>query len=58
MFHGFTDDNDWISNARALAEDLYNAGENGIDYNTYYTVGYDSPFVIFNRTNEVWFVKH
>jgi len=53
-FHGFTNDQDWITNAAQLADDLMAAGEDGINFQTYYTAGYDSPFVIVNRTNEVW----
>ncbi|KAG7174860.1 Heme-binding protein 2-like 5 [Homarus americanus] len=57
-FHGFTKDEDWITNAALLAEDLQAADQEDVDFHTYYTAGYDSPFVIFNRTNEVWFMKH
>ncbi|XP_042876556.1 heme-binding protein 2-like isoform X2 [Penaeus japonicus] len=56
-FHGFASDEDWIVNAAQLHDDLVAAGEEGVDYQTYYTVGYDSPFVIIGRNNEVWFMK-
>lgn len=58
MFHGFASDEDFIANAAALAEDLLTAGVEGLNLETYYTAGYDSPFVIFNRTNEVWIMKN
>ncbi|XP_037776658.1 heme-binding protein 2-like [Penaeus monodon] len=56
-FHGFANDEDWIINAAQLHDDLVAAGEEGVDFQTYYTVGYDSPFVIVDRDNEVWFMK-
>ncbi|KAK4306963.1 hypothetical protein Pmani_021240 [Petrolisthes manimaculis] len=57
-FHGFTNDQDWITNAAQLAEDLLTDGmDEGVNFSTYYTAGYDSPFSIFNRTNEVWLMK-
>ncbi|XP_027221728.2 heme-binding protein 2 [Penaeus vannamei] len=56
-FHGFANDEDWIVNAAQLHDDLVAAGEEGVDFQTYYTVGYDSPFVIIDRDNEVWFMK-
>ncbi|ROT72787.1 hypothetical protein C7M84_008832 [Penaeus vannamei] len=49
---------DWIVNAAQLHDDLVAAGEEGVDFQTYYTVGYDSPFVIIGRNNEVWFMKN
>nr|XP_027221723.1 heme-binding protein 2-like isoform X2 [Penaeus vannamei] len=57
-FHGFANDEDWIVNAAQLHDDLVAAGEEGVDFQTYYTVGYDSPFVIIGRNNEVWFMKN
>ncbi|KAK4306962.1 hypothetical protein Pmani_021239 [Petrolisthes manimaculis] len=57
-FHGFTNDQDWITNAAQLAEDLLTDGmDEGVNFSTYYTAGYDSPYTIFNRTNEVWLMK-
>ncbi|KAK8400204.1 hypothetical protein O3P69_003123 [Scylla paramamosain] len=56
-FHGFAQDVDWIFNADALAQDLLADGVEDINLQHYYTAGYDSPFVIFNRTNEVWIMK-
>ncbi|XP_063585841.1 heme-binding protein 2-like [Penaeus indicus] len=56
-FHGFANDEDWIVNAAQLHDDLVAAGEEGVDFQTYYTVGYDSPFVVVDRDNEVWFMK-
>ena len=31
--------------------------EDSLDLNSYYAVGYDSPFRLFWRTNEVWIKK-
>lgn len=57
-FHGFASDNDFIFNAAALLEELLAAGVEGLNLETYYTAQYDSPYVIFNRTNEVWIMKN
>ncbi|XP_027221729.1 heme-binding protein 2 [Penaeus vannamei] len=56
-FHGFASHQDYLSNAAQLHDDLVAAGEEGVDFETFYAVGYDSPFVIVGRNNEVWFVK-
>ena len=32
--------------------------EEDIDSSYYYSAGYDSPYVIFNRRNEVWYTKN
>ncbi|XP_050714393.1 heme-binding protein 2-like [Eriocheir sinensis] len=57
-FHGFANDEDFISNAAALLEELLAAGVEGLNLETYYTAEYDSPYAIFNRTNEVWIMKN
>jgi len=51
---GFMNEEQWISEARDLSERL-TAKPIRKDY--YFTAGYDSPFKLFNRTNEVWFLK-
>ncbi|XP_063585861.1 heme-binding protein 2-like [Penaeus indicus] len=56
-FHGFASHKDYFDNAAQLHDDLVAAGEEGVEYDTFYAVGYDSPFVIVGRNNEVWFVK-
>merc|ERR1711962_1919508 len=56
-FHGFAHENDYIQEAAALAQDLNSAGEDGVNYDTWYIVGYDAPFVTINRRNEVWFLR-
>ncbi|KAL3853410.1 hypothetical protein ACJMK2_016950 [Sinanodonta woodiana] len=56
-FSGFTpSEESWTKQAEAL----YNALSNkGLTFETdfYYTAGYDSPFKIFYRHNEIWFLK-
>ncbi|CAL4144098.1 unnamed protein product, partial [Meganyctiphanes norvegica] len=54
-FPGFAHDVDFIHQAAELASDLQAAGEEDINMDTCYLVGYDAPFVIVNRKNEVWF---
>ncbi|MBN3320328.1 HEBP2 protein, partial [Atractosteus spatula] len=53
-FGGFALESDWTDNAQALEADLKAAG---ISYDpvSYVAAGYDSPFRLFNRHNEVWF---
>lgn len=53
-FGGFANDEKWIAEARQLSEKLTNKD---IHSEFYFTAGYDSPFKLFNRLNEVWFVK-
>jgi len=51
----------WLSgrsNYAALKNALRNDGlENSYSKNYYYTAGYDSPWKIRNRHNEIWFIK-
>jgi len=56
-FHGWASDEDWITNAAQLHDDLVAAGVDGINYDTYYTASYQSPYAIIGRNNEVWFMK-
>ncbi|XP_013406655.1 heme-binding protein 2 [Lingula anatina] len=55
-FGGFANDDKWIDHSQALANSLQKNDE-PIAQDYYYTAGYDSPFKMFNRTNEVWFEK-
>merc|ERR1711962_1727496 len=57
QFKGFAFEDDYIREAAALAFDLNSAGEDGINYDTWYIVGYNGPYAIVNRRNEVWFLK-
>ncbi|EGD73881.1 hypothetical protein PTSG_05576 [Salpingoeca rosetta] len=53
-FPGFAKEKDDIGHAEALAQALT---KDNIAFNStvYYTAGYDSPYQLFNRHNEVWF---
>lgn len=51
---GFMNEEQWINEARGLSEKLK---DKTFRQDYYFTAGYDSPFKLFNRTNEVWFVK-
>jgi hypothetical protein len=53
QFDGFANDEKWVACASELAESL-GAEKYVQDY--YYTAGYDSPYKLFNRRNEVWFI--
>jgi len=54
----------WITEAtvareRKELEALIRAAGLGeeVDFDSYYVAGYDDPFKIFNRRNEIWFVR-
>ncbi|KAK3101326.1 hypothetical protein FSP39_002707 [Pinctada imbricata] len=55
-FGGFANEDNWINEAEKLTKKVQ---DNHVhcDQNCWYTVGYNSPFQLFGRTNEVWFVK-
>ncbi|XP_045165324.1 heme-binding protein 2-like [Mercenaria mercenaria] len=53
-FGGFSSDEEWIKKARELSEKVK---DKDIHQEFYFTAGYDSPFKLFNRLNEVWMVK-
>ena len=46
----------WINQARKLAEALEKDGVT-FEKGYYFINGYDSPWTLFNRHNEIWFVK-
>ncbi|XP_046356126.2 heme-binding protein 2-like isoform X1 [Haliotis rufescens] len=55
-FSGFAEESDWISKGRELAEDVEKTDlKNKLVKEYYFTAGYDSPFKLFGRHNEVWF---
>nr|XP_054760536.1 heme-binding protein 2-like [Lytechinus pictus] len=56
-FGGFASQNDWIQAGTELGQAL-EAASKSYDSSYFYTAGYDSPFTIFNRHNEVWFTAN
>jgi len=58
VYSGFSDYKKVVKNVKDLTEALDKAGLKGT-YRTdmYFTAGYDSPFVILDRHNEVWLMK-
>ncbi|CAL1529090.1 unnamed protein product [Lymnaea stagnalis] len=54
-FGGFGDDEKWIYHGKLLSDAIGDETKFHSDY--YYTVGYDAPFKLIGRTNEIWFVK-
>ncbi|KAL3853409.1 hypothetical protein ACJMK2_016949 [Sinanodonta woodiana] len=54
-FGGFAKEATWLAEARNLGEILM--GKEKFHQDFYFTAGYDSPFKLFGRRNEVWFVK-
>ncbi|KAK3579352.1 hypothetical protein CHS0354_029645 [Potamilus streckersoni] len=56
-FSGFTPSEErWTTQAEALYRALSKKGHS-FETEYYFTAGYDSPFRIFNRHNEIWFLK-
>merc|ERR1711915_225450 len=55
-FGGFPSDNKFKEKAEELHE-LAMAEGLEVSMDTYWTAGYDGPYVIFNRRNEVWLEK-
>ena len=53
-YGGWSSESSVISNAQKLAEALKKAGK-AFDDSEFYYAGYDSPFRILRRHNEVWF---
>lgn len=54
----FITDSAWEEEATSLKTFLKEKmGEVDVDFNGYYRNGYDAPMRIFNRRNEVWYVK-
>ncbi|RUS81148.1 hypothetical protein EGW08_011089 [Elysia chlorotica] len=54
-FGGFAKESDYVKNAEALGNALLKDSKN-FDSSFFYTAGYDSPFKILFRHNEVWYV--
>lgn len=56
-YGGYTSDEIIIREAKGLAEAIKKNSEVGVNFEQYYTAGYDPPFKLFGRRNEIWFVK-
>lgn len=54
-FGGRADDELFLAEADNLGKALGDVQDYHQDF--YYTAGYDSPYKLFNRRNEVWFIK-
>ncbi|XP_027724200.1 heme-binding protein 2-like isoform X1 [Vombatus ursinus] len=55
-FGGFASVEKFSKEAKALADTLQKEGQS-FHSDFYYTAGYNSPFTLFNRHNEVWYFK-
>lgn len=55
-FGGFASPEKYAEEADTLAKTLRNRGQ-PFHEDFFYTAGYDSPFKLFNRHNEVWYFK-
>lgn len=58
-FSGYADENDWWEHLYMLHDDMVRNDVNmeTIDLTSFITAGYDSPFHLINRRNEVWMFK-
>ncbi|XP_077998132.1 heme-binding protein 2-like [Glandiceps talaboti] len=54
-FGGFASFNDFVTAAHEMDSALN--GTSGYTTDYYYTAGYDSPYKLFDRHNEVWFIE-
>jgi hypothetical protein len=54
-FGGFAKEQDWLSEAEKLTEAI--ADKDKINTNYWFSAGYNSPFQLIGRTNEIWLVK-
>ena len=55
-FGGFAKENDWLSEAKSLTDKINDSSK--IRPDMWFTAGYNSPFQLVGRTNEVWLVKN
>ncbi|XP_045605139.1 heme-binding protein 2 isoform X2 [Procambarus clarkii] len=56
-FGGYANDEIILKEVKELAEAIKKSGEIGVNFDQYYIVGYDPPFKLFSRRNEIWFIK-
>ncbi|XP_045106997.1 heme-binding protein 2-like isoform X2 [Portunus trituberculatus] len=57
-FSGYMNDEVVAKELAALHQSIINNGEEeGVDFSRYYVAGYDPPFKLLGRRNEVWVVK-
>ncbi|XP_063884370.1 heme-binding protein 2-like isoform X2 [Scylla paramamosain] len=57
-FSGYMNDEVVAKELSALHQSIINNGEEeGVDFSRYYVAGYDPPFKLLGRRNEVWVVK-
>jgi len=55
QFGGFAKKAVWLENALALGDSLTKDGKK-FQKDHFFSAGYDSPFKLFNRHNEIWFL--
>lgn len=55
-FGGFAKEQDWLSEAEKLTEAI--ADKDKINPNYWFSAGYNSPFQLIGRTNEIWLMKN
>ncbi|XP_069463635.1 heme-binding protein 2-like [Ambystoma mexicanum] len=54
-FGGFAFKSDYIDKAKSLSEELKALGK-AFKEDSFLTAGYDAPFMLINRHNEVWYI--
>lgn len=56
-FGGYTNEDVITKEGKELGEIIRKNCETEVNFDQYYIVGYDPPFKLFGRRNEIWFVK-
>ncbi|KAJ1153207.1 hypothetical protein NDU88_005968 [Pleurodeles waltl] len=54
-FGGYAFKSDFVEKAEKLSEELNTLGKS-FKHDFFMTAGYDAPFMLFNRHNEVWYI--
>lgn len=57
VFSGYAKPADWYKEATTLHDELIEDGITQFDQNNFITAGYNSPWDIIKRRNEIWFKK-
>ncbi|KAK4325250.1 hypothetical protein Pmani_004208 [Petrolisthes manimaculis] len=57
QFGGYFNDEVLTREVKALTDSVKKQDEKGVIYDKYYVAGYDPPFKLIGRRNEIWFIK-
>lgn len=57
QFGGYANEQVLAKERKDLVEAIKKNGETGVNFDRFYIVGYDPPFKLFGRRNEIWLLK-